>query len=138
MMNRTPVSLAIAATLLTAAIATSGFTATAAASTWQAPAAVAADANPYPSSPATLAQGREVFTLQCTPCHGASGKGDGPAGAFLGKPMPDFTKPEFQQQTDGELFWKISNGNAPMPTFSEILETEQRWVVVDFLRTFAR
>lgn len=103
---------------------------------WLVPPEATAVENPYPPTPAFLEKGKQLFTQQCTPCHGESGKGDGPAGKFLGKPLPDFTKPEFHKQTDGTLFWKLSKGNAPMPTFEEILSEEQRWMVVDYLRTF--
>jgi hypothetical protein len=41
-----------------------------------------------------------------------------------------------QEQSDGALFWKISNGNTPagMPSFASLPETD-RWDVVTFLRT---
>ena len=64
------------------------------------------------------------------------GRGDGPAGKYLGTTLPDFTSAEMNKQSDGELFWKISTGKAPMPTFEEILSDEQRWFVVSYLRTF--
>ena len=105
---------------------------------WQAPASAAAVKNPYSVDEMSRTQGRELFVQQCVTCHGASGKGDGPASAFLGKPLPDFTKEKFQKQTEGELFWKVSNGNAPMPTFGEALEDKQLWEVVNYLRNFAK
>lgn len=138
MMHKPAVLLFAAVTTLIAVVAMEELSAAATTTQWQAPASVAADTNPYSANEASRAKGAELFAQQCVVCHGASGKGDGPAGAFLGKPMPDFTKPEFQQQTDGEMYWKVSSGNAPMPTFGEILETEQLWVVVDYLRTFAK
>jgi mono/diheme cytochrome c family protein len=102
---------------------------------WTTPPEAAGIENPYPVTQAAMEKGKVVFTQQCTPCHGASGKGDGPAGEFLGKPLPDFSKVEFQEQSDGELFWKLSKGKAPMPMFEEILSEEQRWMVVGYLRT---
>ena len=39
--------------------------------------------------------------------------------------------------TDGELFWKMSNGRAPMPAWKELLPVKQRWELVNYLRTFA-
>ena len=91
--------------------------------------------NPYPEALETVKQGETLFTRQCVACHGSSGKGDGPAGKYLGRPLPDFTTAAIHEQTDGELYWKISIGRAPMPTFKEILSDEQRWQIVDYLRT---
>jgi len=39
--------------------------------------------------------------------------------------------------TDGELFWKISEGRRPMPEFKKRLTEEQRWQLVNYVRTFA-
>ncbi|MCZ6765924.1 MAG: cytochrome c, partial [bacterium] len=50
--------------------------------------------------------------------------------------LPDFTSAEMNKQSDGELFWKITTGKPPMPTFGQILSDEQRWLVVRYLRTF--
>ena len=44
--------------------------------------------------------------------------------------------PAVQQQSDGTLFWKITNGNPDrgMPSFSRLPEL-QRWQLVLYLRT---
>jgi mono/diheme cytochrome c family protein len=39
--------------------------------------------------------------------------------------------------TDGEIFWKMTEGRKPMPSFKKQLTDEQRWQLVNFLRTFA-
>jgi mono/diheme cytochrome c family protein len=41
------------------------------------------------------------------------------------------------KETDGELFWKITNGRPPMPPWQQ-LPAEQRWELVNYLRTLAR
>jgi mono/diheme cytochrome c family protein len=38
--------------------------------------------------------------------------------------------------TDGEIFWKISNGRGPMPAWGQIPEKD-RWGLVDYIRTLA-
>lgn len=136
MLHRLARHLLILATALFVAIPTVNPLGDESETKWKAPAEAAKVENPYPPTAAILKNGEKLFTQQCTPCHGASGKGDGPAGKYLGKPLPDFTKPEFQKQSDGALFWKVSQGNAPMPTFEQILSEEQRWAVIDYLRTF--
>ncbi len=104
---------------------------------WVAPVSAQKIQNPLPASNSVIKTGKKIFAQQCAVCHGASGRGDGPTAQYLGKKLPDFSSPEFTHQTDGEIFWKMSNGNAPMPTFKEILTEEQRWQLVNFIRTFA-
>jgi mono/diheme cytochrome c family protein len=40
-------------------------------------------------------------------------------------------------QSDGAIFWKMSEGNTPMPAFQETFTEEQRWQVVHYVRTLA-
>jgi mono/diheme cytochrome c family protein len=40
-------------------------------------------------------------------------------------------------RTDGELFWMITEGHKPMPAFRGTMTEEQRWHLVDYVRTFA-
>ena len=42
------------------------------------------------------------------------------------------------RMTDGELFWKISEGHRPMPAFKNKLSEEERWQLVDYIRTFSQ
>ncbi len=35
------------------------------------------------------------------------------------------------------IFWKISEGNSPMPAFQEAFSDEQRWDIVNYVRTLA-
>jgi mono/diheme cytochrome c family protein len=41
------------------------------------------------------------------------------------------------EMTDGEIFWKMGEGKLPMPAFKKRLTDEQRWQLVNYLRTFA-
>ena len=70
-------------------------------------------------------------------CHGASGRGDGVASAAL-QPKPlDWSSPVVQSDTDGELFWKITNGRGAMPAWKQLPETE-RWQIVNYIRTLKK
>ncbi len=81
--------------------------------------------------------GKSLYTQQCATCHGGSGIGDGSAARYLQKSPTNLTTKKFQSQTDGEIFWKIVNGNSPMPTFNDMLTEKQIWIVVNYLRTLA-
>lgn len=104
-------------------------------SPWVAPANAAKTKNPIQRSPVSIAAGKAVFESYCAMCHGAEGNGDGVAAAGLNVPPADFSREKVKQQTDGALFWMISTGRAPMPSFEQVLSKEQIWQVVDYIRT---
>ena len=102
---------------------------------WKAPETAARDNNPVPISSDVIAKGRKLYTDRCADCHGKKGRGDGGGGADLERRPTDLTTAPVQSQTDGALFWKISEGRRPMPAYSRKLSEEQRWQVVHFLRS---
>jgi mono/diheme cytochrome c family protein len=82
--------------------------------------------------------GGELYTVYCTPCHGPGGKGDGLVAAKF-VPAADLTNPDLQRgRTDG--YWQsyLSVGGAVMPSYAEALSVEERWHVVNYLRTLAQ
>jgi mono/diheme cytochrome c family protein len=105
---------------------------------WDAPASSKKLKNPVKSSTENLAEGKSLYAKHCKSCHGTTGKGDGPKAANLDVSCKDFTKPEFAKQTDGEIYWKITNGRDPMPKFKSKMSTEDRWEVVNYIRTMAK
>ena len=102
---------------------------------WVTPDAQAKVANPLPANDQTIAEGKKVYASKCNDCHGKKGKGDGPKSADLDVSPMDFTKADFQKQPDGALYWKISEGRKPMPAFKSELSKEQRWQVINYIRT---
>ena len=104
---------------------------------WQAPETVAVMKNPVGSTEGGIAQGRKIYETRCADCHGAKGKGDGPAAADLDPKPGDLSRAAMNGQSDGALFWKVSEGRKPMPTYKSKLSDEQRWQVVTYVRTLA-
>ena len=94
--------------------------------------------NPLKGNAAAVAEGKKTYTTYCAPCHGDRGRGDGPAAAGLAKSPADHTSAEVQKQTDGAIFWKMSEGNPPMPGYKKSLNETQLWQLVDYIRTLAR
>jgi mono/diheme cytochrome c family protein len=96
-----------------------------------------------PTDAASIASGEKSYVKFCVPCHGASGHGDGPAGAAL-KPRPrDFTVAKnLKSENDGELFELIKDGGASeklstmMPAWGGSLNKTQIWQVVAYIRGF--
>ena len=101
---------------------------------WLAPASAKSLKNPY-SGKSSISAGKSIYKIRCTVCHGEKGKGDGPAGKALNPPAADHSSALVQNQTDGELFWKVSEGRGPMVGWKLILSEEDRWHVVNYLRT---
>ena len=111
-------------------------------SAWTAPARAARQENPVAADQKSVAQGKKLYSMGCLACHGSAGKGDGPVAATLernGVPIRpgNLSDPKLWEQTDGALFWKISQGNTPMPAWGEILSEDQRWTVINYVRTLA-
>lgn len=105
---------------------------------WTAPTAASKVANPFPSNEKSIATGKAIYTKICYDCHGKKGKGDGPKSGDLDKSPQNFTTEKFQSQPDGALFWKITEGRKPMPTFKKDLTDDQRWQVINYLRVLGK
>ena len=100
--------------------------------------AAAARRNPVPLTPASVGRGGELFGVYCTPCHGATGKGDGLVSAKF-VPPPDLSNADLQKgRTDGYWHSYLSVGGAVMPAYGEALSPEERWHVVNYLRMLAQ
>ena len=104
---------------------------------WMAPARAAAKKNPIPANETSIALGKKIYERQCLACHGAQGKGDGPVAAHLEKRPGNLSDPKLWEQSDGALFWKVNEGHRPMPTFKRIMSDEERWPVINYIRTLA-
>jgi mono/diheme cytochrome c family protein len=93
--------------------------------------------NPIRATAESIEIGKRHFATFCTPCHGETGKGDGLVAAkFI--PPPDLSTAALQKaRTDGYWYSYIAVGGAVMPAYGEALSPEERWHVVNFLRTLA-
>ena len=100
---------------------------------WKAPAEAKATKN----SVKGVGNAKKTVETNCVPCHGPGGKGDGVAAAALPTKPADWTSAKVQKETDGEIFWKISNGRGPMPPWKHLSEKD-RWEVVNYIRTLKK
>lgn len=102
-------------------------------SEWEAPSNAGEIHNPF-GNIVEDKDGALLFKDLCEVCHGKKGKGDGIAGITLNPRPADLTKPVIQQQKDGEIFWKITEGKAPMASYKDVLSAEERWHLVNYIR----
>lgn len=94
--------------------------------------------NPLRPTPESVMTGQRLFGIYCTPCHGPEGKGDGPVSPKF-VPPPDLTHPSIQKgRSDGYMQHVIGMGGAVMPAYAEALSPEERWHIVNFLRSLAK
>ena len=104
---------------------------------WRVPSRKARVENPVATSAESIALGKKLFARECIACHGETGRGNGPAAKDLEISPGNLSDPKLWEQTDGAIFWKISTGRSPMPTFEPTFSVEERWHIVNFVRTLA-
>jgi mono/diheme cytochrome c family protein len=105
---------------------------------WVVPEEVKKLKNPLAPAESTLKAARGIYMDECAQCHGEGGKGDGPEAAMHDPAPSNITDSKHMNTvTDGEIFYQISEGRKPMPSFKKRLTEDQRWGLVLFVRTFS-
>lgn len=104
---------------------------------WTIPESARGVKNPIPPASADLDAIRPIYRDKCSVCHGLTGKGDGHDASLYDPKPTDFTNTlHMSGVTDGELYYKLTQGRKPMPSFKKRLSDEQRWRMVTLIRTF--
>jgi mono/diheme cytochrome c family protein len=137
-MKTTTAKLIMGLTLLTGLILIMSFKTVIQAKVFTAPASADAVANPVKGNADATAAGKKLYDANCSICHGMKGQGDGVAAAGLAKPPANHTSAAVQKLSDGALFWMITEGNAPMPSYKTTYSETQRWQLVNYIRTLAK
>jgi mono/diheme cytochrome c family protein len=89
--------------------------------------------NPIEQTSAALENGKKLYNVYCTLCHGDNAKGSGPvAGKFI--PPPDLTLEVFRERPDGFVYQTITDGGPLMPGQGDSLQPQERWEIVLYLR----
>lgn len=106
-------------------------------SSWDVPPEADQLKNPIPVTQESLGAGSVIYAQRCAVCHGEAGRGDGPSSVSLRVRPANLRDPELMAQPDGRLFWKLSVGRGPMPNWQLVLSEEERWHVINYIRTFS-
>lgn len=101
---------------------------------WKAPEVADNLKSPVLKSVEMEQKGQSLYNVYCRTCHGETGLGDGAAGTGLDPKPANFHRGRVQKQTDGAIFYKLSNGRGSMPAFKNSLSEEQRWQLVSYIR----
>ncbi|OGL15109.1 MAG: hypothetical protein A3F92_16760 [Candidatus Rokubacteria bacterium RIFCSPLOWO2_12_FULL_71_22] len=102
-------------------------------------------ANPFrarPDQAAVLAEGREIFQINCRPCHGDAADGAGPMAWGLRLKPANFTDPgTIATVVESYALWRVTEGapglppqatpwDSAMPIWRQDLTDEQKWKAV--------
>lgn len=105
---------------------------------WVVPANFKSMKNPVAQSEASTKAGMSLYQKNCASCHGKAGLGDGVKSRMLKDFPGDFSKADFQNQTDGEHFYKTKTGRGEMPKYEGKLADNDIWNIVNYMRTFKK
>jgi len=106
---------------------------------WVVPEKEAKAVNPLKADPETMSNGKSLWGQHCSSCHGKTGLGDGSKAAQLKTEPGNFTSSQTQNQSDGSLYYKISEGRGDMPSFKKkIPEKDDIWSLVVFIRSLKK
>jgi len=103
---------------------------------WAVPANFKSMANPVAKGEASNKAGKTLYDKNCASCHGKAGLGDGVKARALKTFPGDFSKAEFQDQTDGDHFYKTKTGRSEMPKYEGKIADNDIWNIVNYMRTF--
>jgi mono/diheme cytochrome c family protein len=106
---------------------------------WPVPEKAAKTPNPVKSSAESISAGKALWSQHCSSCHGKTGVGDGTKAAQLKTQPNDLTIASAQSQSDGSMFYKVSEGRDDMPSFKKkIPDADDIWDLVNYMRTLKK
>jgi mono/diheme cytochrome c family protein len=105
---------------------------------WVVPANFKSMKNPVAKGDASNKAGMANYTKLCASCHGKAGLGDGVKARALKEFPGDFSKAEFQGQSDGDHFFKTKMGRGEMPKYEGKLSDDDIWNIVNYMRTLKK
>ena len=88
---------------------------------------------------------QDNYTAYCAKCHGADGRGDGPAAGSLATKPQDYTDCAAMQKISDDTMFKVIKGGGTavglpgdMPSWSDGLSDQEIHDLVGFLHTFCK
>ncbi len=94
--------------------------------------------NPLRVDMELLRRGQERFGIYCSPCHGATGAGNGVMVQYGMVGVASITDALHALMPDGQYFDVISNGKGRMMPYSSQIKVRDRWAIIAYVRALAR
>jgi mono/diheme cytochrome c family protein len=99
---------------------------------WVVPAENAAKRSPFAFTDSIRQAGAALYMTTCKSCHGDPGKNNT---IKLVPPPPDPASAQMQKNSDGDMFYKLTTGRGPMPSFKNTLSSTDMWRIISFIRS---
>jgi len=87
-----------------------------------------------PVTPDLFARGEERFRAFCSPCHGASGRGDGTVVARGFPPPPSYHEERVKALTPEQIVRVITEGRGRMFSYADRVLPEDRWAIAHYVK----
>ena len=91
--------------------------------------------NPVSPTVPAISQGKDAYFNYCVHCHGVKADGNGTVGQSFAPLPSNLTDPQVLDQSDGELFSKISLGFGRHPALANTVSETDRWSIIFYLRS---
>lgn len=92
--------------------------------------------NPWTAQqPSAVERGAFVYGVFCQPCHGSTGRGDGPVALRGFPPPPSLLAEKAVGLKDGQIFHILTYGQKNMPSYAGQLSREDRWKAILYVRS---
>ncbi len=101
---------------------------------WLVPADKQSIENPSDYNLENVKKGKDLYMTNCKSCHGDAGKNNSLALVPL---PPDIASETMQANSEGSLFYKLSNGKGLMPAFETTLPEADRWLLVNYIMNYS-
>ncbi len=93
---------------------------------------------PVPVTPALMLRGQQRFIINCTPCHGATGAGNGIVKQYGLATVVSLQDERIRNMADGEIFDTITHGKNTMMSYGPNVTVADRWAIIAYLRALQR
>jgi mono/diheme cytochrome c family protein len=93
---------------------------------------------PLPANPDLLRRGQKMFTINCAPCHGATGQGNGITSKYGLNGIANYHQDKYRTMADGQIFNTITHGFNTMMPYGDKVTVKDRWAIVAYLRALQK
>ncbi len=90
-------------------------------------------------NPENLAIGKHFYDINCYPCHGDQGLGDGPVSVkFPPNNIPSYASDRIQTLAEGGMYHSIKYGKNYMGSYASVLTPTERWCVIQYVQYLSK